>query len=261
MGSKTVSTYSALLTVGACIILILGFGVVPATAVSVTTTDIPREAEPGDRITATLTVNQLYESYEQWTLMGETELTSARWTILARNQAGNQVDQRTIDGSSSRYDVDIVTGIAQLRIELSGTVPSQRGSSTSFVFAQLSQEASTVEQEEETVVVTTAEHTVIHTVIETSVEEERAVIGTWRVDYTQSAPATNAGQDDESEATSIPTRTKSDGATAEAEVQRGFFVNNPNPDNPLSGLGSSHITAIGFLLSVVGILLELRGGS
>jgi hypothetical protein len=45
------------------------------------------------------------------------------------------------------------------------------------------------------------------------------------------------------------------------EFTRGFFVNNPESTSLLGGLDGSQITALGLLLSIVGILLELlRGG-
>lgn len=44
------------------------------------------------------------------------------------------------------------------------------------------------------------------------------------------------------------------------EFQRGFFVNDGDSTSPLASLEGPHITAIGFTLSIVGILLELRSG-
>lgn len=101
--------------------------VAPVAAVSVAETDVPDEGQVGTQVTATVTLEQLYNDpdYQTWQLAGSTELENVTWTVTWYNQAGNQVNQQSYDGANfSGAAVDINEGHASVQVKVTGTVPA-----------------------------------------------------------------------------------------------------------------------------------------
>ncbi|UIO99454.1 hypothetical protein Hbl1158_13120 [Halobaculum sp. CBA1158] len=106
-----------------CALLIAA--VAPAAAVSVQQTDVPEEGEVDSQVTATVTLTQLYDTYETWQIAGQTALQDVTWTVTFLNQAGNQVRQESYDGQNfSGATVDIDEGTSEVRVRVTGTVPA-----------------------------------------------------------------------------------------------------------------------------------------
>lgn len=96
---------------------------VPAAAISVSVDDRPAEAAVGSQVSTTFTFTDLYEDYESWTLRGETNLTNVTWTVTTFDQAGNRIDQQSVDGSSFATPVDLEDDVASVEVRVTGTVP------------------------------------------------------------------------------------------------------------------------------------------
>lgn len=101
---------------------------VPAAAVSVDTAEVPEEAEAGTQVSASVTLDTLYQEpqWEQWTLQGETELENVTWTVTFIDASGNQFDTKSYDGQTFEQP-DITSDrdppIIGLRVEVVGEVP------------------------------------------------------------------------------------------------------------------------------------------
>jgi hypothetical protein len=98
----------------------------PATAASVTSEDVPEEAQVGTQVTATVTLEELYKNptLESWQLAGETQLTDVSWTVVYYDQTGSKVDQREFTGqefTGARVATD--SDHAEVRVRITGTVP------------------------------------------------------------------------------------------------------------------------------------------
>jgi len=94
-----------------------------ALAVSVSG-DAPAAAEVGEEVSMEATVEDPFEDQpDEWTIGGETELESASWTIEIETVGG---DEETISGSGSSIEQTISAddGISEVRVRVSGTVPS-----------------------------------------------------------------------------------------------------------------------------------------
>jgi len=104
-------------------VVVLAAVTAPAAAVEASSEDRPAEATVGSQVTATFTFTDLYTDYESWTLRGETNLTNVTWTVTTFDQAGNQLDQRSVDGQSFEAGVSLDEGIARVEVRLRGTVP------------------------------------------------------------------------------------------------------------------------------------------
>jgi len=96
---------------------------VPATALETSVQDRPADGRVGDQVTTTFSFTDLYTDYESWTLRGETNLTNVTWTVTTLDQAGNRIEQRSIDGQSFESPVSLDEGIARVEVRVTGTVP------------------------------------------------------------------------------------------------------------------------------------------
>ncbi|GAA0208345.1 hypothetical protein GCM10009000_023630 [Halobacterium noricense] len=113
------------LTAVLAVLALLIAAVAPAAAVSVQETDVPDSGEVDSQVTATVTMTELYDTYETWQLAGRTELRNVTWTVTFLNQAGNQVRQESYDGQNfSGATVDIDEGTSEVRVRVTGTVPA-----------------------------------------------------------------------------------------------------------------------------------------
>lgn len=129
------------------VVLVLGLVLAggAAGAVTVSESDAPGEAEVGTEVSATVTLTELYQdpSLAEWTLQGETELTSVTWTITTFDQTGSQIGQRSVDSSTFEREVSTESDVSEIRIRITGDVPEVESWSydppQSFVLANLDQ--------------------------------------------------------------------------------------------------------------------------
>lgn len=113
------------LTAVLAVLALLIAAVAPAAAVSVDRTDVPETGEVDSQVTATVTLTELYDTYETWQLAGQTRLQDVTWTVTFVNQADNQVRQESYDGQNfTGATVDIGEGTAEVRVRVTGTVPA-----------------------------------------------------------------------------------------------------------------------------------------
>ena len=115
----------------------------PAAAVESQPQDLPEEAEVGSDVETTFELTELFDEFEEWTLRADTELQEVTWTVWLYDQAGNQVDQQSVDGQELATDVDIDDGVSRVEVRVTGTVPEIGNYSYEpperFVMANLSQ--------------------------------------------------------------------------------------------------------------------------
>ncbi|MFB6121975.1 MAG: hypothetical protein ABEJ78_00760 [Haloferacaceae archaeon] len=107
-------------------LLVLLVAASPVTAASVANEDVPQEAQVGTQITATITLDTLYQNptLESWQLSGSTELTNVSWTVVYYDQTGSKVNQREFTGQQfSGAPVAADTGTSEVRVRITGTVP------------------------------------------------------------------------------------------------------------------------------------------
>ena len=95
----------------------------PAAAVDSGPQDVAEESEVGTDYEATYELTDLFTDFEQWTLVGETDLESVTWTVTQYDQAGNQVAQDSFDGQEFQQGVDIETGVSRIEVRVTGTTP------------------------------------------------------------------------------------------------------------------------------------------
>jgi len=95
-------------------------------AVTVSEASVPSTAEVNSDQSATLVLTDLYQNpdAEQWTLVGETELRNVTWRVQVVDQGGTQIGQSTYTRQTFEHDVNIESGAAELRISITGTVPT-----------------------------------------------------------------------------------------------------------------------------------------
>ena len=97
---------------------------VPAAAVSVSGEDVPDTAQVGEKqATATYTITEPFSEYEQWTLVGETEMTQVNWQVTTYNNAGNQINEQTFTGESFQYDLRAEDGVVRVEVKVVATTP------------------------------------------------------------------------------------------------------------------------------------------
>lgn len=126
------------------LLLVLVLAVGAAGAVTVSQEDAPSEAAVGSDVTATFVLTDLYTDYDQWTLRGETELENVTWTVELFNQAGDKLGgDNSYDGQSFGHPVNIENGDHEVRMTVTGTVPTignyTYDPAESFLFAELIQ--------------------------------------------------------------------------------------------------------------------------
>lgn len=109
------------------LLVLLSVATIPAGAVSVASEDVSSEAQVGSKVTATVTLDELYKNpqLEAWSVQGETELEDVTWTVTYYDQTGAKVDQQSFDGQSfSGADVVAADGTSEVEVSVSGTVPA-----------------------------------------------------------------------------------------------------------------------------------------
>ena len=96
----------------------------PVAAVDSSPQTAPDASEVDSEFDATYELTNLFEDFEGWTLVGETELESVTWTVQQYDQAGNQVAQDSYNGQSFSRRVDIETGVSRIEVRVTGTAPA-----------------------------------------------------------------------------------------------------------------------------------------
>ena len=139
MSSNLSSKLAALVVLAALLVA----AVAPAAAISTDATNVPSEAQVGDKVTSTFTLTELYSDYEQWTLSGQTELNKVTWTVTRYDQADNKIGSEAYDGASFNQSIDIGNNVDKVTVEVTGVVPGVEEYSydpaQSFTIASLSQ--------------------------------------------------------------------------------------------------------------------------
>ncbi|WP_129112899.1 hypothetical protein [Halegenticoccus tardaugens] len=107
-------------------VLLVAAAATPALAASVGESDVPEEGEVGEKVSATVTLDDLYNDpdLESWELAGETELEDVTWTVTYYDQTDSKTDQESFDGAD--FDgaaVDADDDASEVRVEVTGTVP------------------------------------------------------------------------------------------------------------------------------------------
>jgi hypothetical protein len=109
----------------ACLVALTALAA-PVAAVSVAEEEVPSEAQVDSKVTATVTLNELYQNpqLESWTLAGSTELTDVTWTVTYYDQTGAKVNQQSFDGQNfSGASIDAGDGTSEVEVRVSGTAP------------------------------------------------------------------------------------------------------------------------------------------
>ncbi|MFB6194760.1 MAG: hypothetical protein ABEI80_01195 [Haloplanus sp.] len=122
--TRTNSNRSSRVVLATLIVLLAA--TVPAAAVSVSSEDVPQEAQVGTQVSATVTLNELYQNpqSERWQLSGTTQLTDVSWTIVFYDQTGSQVKLVEPTGQSfSGVEVAAADNTAKVEVRITGTVP------------------------------------------------------------------------------------------------------------------------------------------
>ncbi len=145
-------------------LVVLGVAVAgTAAAVSVAEEDVPESATVGETVTASVTIDELYQNpnYEEWSIAGETELENVTWTVEFISQTGDEIRQVEVDGQSlnrsavedpAELTVDAAadTSAAEVQVQVTGDVPpveaytypelGQNGEQESFTIVTLTQD-------------------------------------------------------------------------------------------------------------------------
>ncbi|WP_132057958.1 hypothetical protein [Halorussus amylolyticus] len=114
--------YSKLLTLLFATTLVVSAAAPAAAAVSVSASDAPSDAEVGEEVTTTYTLDRPFSEYDEWTLNGETELESVTWTVKLYDQGGDKVSQESYDGQSFNHTLQSDTNAAEVEVTIEGTV-------------------------------------------------------------------------------------------------------------------------------------------
>ena len=96
--------------------------VAPAAAMSVSADGAPSEAQVGEDVQTTFTIEKPFSEYQQWTLNGQTELTDVTWTVKLYDQAGDKIGQQSYDGQSFNHSLQESDAL-EVQVVLEGTVP------------------------------------------------------------------------------------------------------------------------------------------
>ena len=95
-----------------------------ASAFTVSAEGVPAESAVEEEVTATYTIDDPFTDVSnEWTLEGETDLRDVAWTVTVL-RAGNQISQETYGDQSFDQDLDVDDNGDEVRIEVTGTVPT-----------------------------------------------------------------------------------------------------------------------------------------
>lgn len=221
------------------ILVLIVTGSIPVQAVSAHASQVPQSVSEGDFLSVTFTVENLFlnPSVTSWNLITSSDLTDPTWIFESYNQAGGRIERKREITTGASMHVNLSSNVAYIEVHLSGNVPPKD------------------EPMDNTILIAGLSH---------SYDSE---INSWQVPYSDSASSTRTDLQSKSETPQGSKSTEpSESANSmidsndEQNINRGFFTNNPQTNSPMASLNSSQITTIGFILSIIGILLELRSG-
>ncbi|SFR51718.1 hypothetical protein [Halogeometricum limi] len=109
----------------ACLVCLSAFAA-PVAAISVAEEDVPSDAQADSKITATVTLTELYKNpqLESWTLAGTTELEDVTWTVTYYDQTGAKINQQSFDGQNfSGAEIAADDGTSEVEVRVAGTAP------------------------------------------------------------------------------------------------------------------------------------------
>lgn len=109
----------------ACLVVLVA-AAAPAAAVSAGENDVPSDAQVGSKVTASVTLDELYKNpqLESWMLAGSTELEDVTWTVTYYDQTGAKVGQESFDGQNfSGANVAADDGTSEVEVSVSGVAP------------------------------------------------------------------------------------------------------------------------------------------
>ncbi|PSQ17016.1 hypothetical protein BRD00_09575 [Halobacteriales archaeon QS_8_69_26] len=139
-------TRSDYLTFAVAVAVVLAAVVGVAAAVEVTSEDVPEETEVDSPTRVSVTLENLYADYEEWTLVASTQLEDARWNVTYYDQTGAVVDGKEVEGQNyNGIGISPDKDIARVVVEVDGTTPAVGGNYTydgqnTFAVLRLSQD-------------------------------------------------------------------------------------------------------------------------
>lgn len=133
------------LTFVVAVAVVLSAVVGVAAAVEVTSEDVPERTEVDSPTRVSVTLENLYQNHEEWTLVASTQLEEARWNVTYYDQTGDVVDSKEVDGQNfNGVGISPDKDIARVVVEVDGTTPAVEGNYTydgqnTFAVLRLSQ--------------------------------------------------------------------------------------------------------------------------
>ncbi len=132
-------THSSKAAILAALLAVSLVAVGTAGAISVSA-DAPEQTQVDESVTATVTIQDPFEEQpDQWTLQGTTALENASWTVTTLRQ-GSTVETNEYAGDNFTQNLDIESGVDEVEIQVSGTVPAL----STFDYDEMSAENYTV---------------------------------------------------------------------------------------------------------------------
>lgn len=105
-------------------VLVFAFATVGVVTAASVSADTPAEAQVGEEITVSATISDVYETSEEWTLNGTTELQNVTgWEVTKVTPSGDENTTRF--GGSTTFDVPITgeENLNHVEVSITGTVP------------------------------------------------------------------------------------------------------------------------------------------
>jgi hypothetical protein len=111
----------------AVLVLLLVAAAAVGTAAAVTTdaTEAPEEAQVGDEVTVSVTLTDLYNESDNWTLNGTTELNNVTgWEVTKVQPNGNE-NTESFDGQTAfQTSIESADNLDSVRVTITGDVPA-----------------------------------------------------------------------------------------------------------------------------------------
>ncbi|MFB6128246.1 MAG: hypothetical protein ABEJ47_00645 [Halorhabdus sp.] len=106
-------------------VLVVAFAAVGVvTAASVTAVDAPAEAQVGEEITVSATISDVYETSDQWTLNGTTELQNVTgWEVTKVTPSGAENTTRFSGSKTFSVGISAEENLDHVNVSITGTVP------------------------------------------------------------------------------------------------------------------------------------------
>ncbi|WP_135664482.1 DUF4398 domain-containing protein [Halorhabdus rudnickae] len=86
-------------------------------------TDAPSEAQAGDVTSVTVTVSDVYEDADQWTLTGSTGLVDVQGWEVTKVTPSGEAETSTFDGKTFEVPIESGENLDRISVTITGTVP------------------------------------------------------------------------------------------------------------------------------------------